>query len=161
MPVSLSEVATHIGRILGDEKLLLGELERLLDEERTVLRAADPAEVERASARRQRCVEALARLDTERSDACRLLSFGAGRAGFEKLLDALGPTAGLRERWHANLEVARRCREVNDRNGALVSAKLNFVQQQLSVLRGSAPPPVYGRQPQRRSSLGSKDLGQA
>ncbi|HTP39366.1 MAG TPA: flagellar protein FlgN [Steroidobacteraceae bacterium] len=161
MAQAVRDVASHIGRILGEERVLLGELGRLLEEERQVLKEAAPEAIERVGATRQRCVEALSRLDAERSDACKLLSYGTGRTGFEKLLDALGPAAGLRERWHANLELARHCRELNDRNGALVSAKLNFVQKQLSVLRGTAPPPVYGRTLQRASALGSRDLGRA
>ena len=54
------------------------------------------------------------------------------------------PARSLRARWLANLDCARRCKDHNDRNGAVVTARLNHVQQLLAQLRGASPPSTYG-----------------
>jgi flagellar biosynthesis/type III secretory pathway chaperone len=159
MTVRGDDVHVHVGRILADESGLLGELEGLLSKETDILRGDDVAAIERIGFTRHRCVDALARLEAERADVCRMLSYGVGRAAFEQLLTWCDRAQTLRQRWLANLEAARRCKEINDRNGALVSAKLVRVQKLLTAIRGTAPPPVYSARGSRHGALGRRDFG--
>ncbi|HEY6452799.1 MAG TPA: flagellar protein FlgN [Steroidobacteraceae bacterium] len=161
MTVQRSEVHEHLSRILTEEARLLGEFESVLRRETDVVRGEDTEAIQRIGGDRHRYVDTLTRLEAERSDACRMLSFGDGRAALEQLLDWADPTASLRRQWAANLELARRCKALNDHNGAIVAAKLGRVQQLLGKLRGTSPPPVYTAKGARYGSLGLRDLGRA
>jgi flagella synthesis protein FlgN len=161
MSVQPADIRQHIERVLRDEAQLLVELEQLLQRESAVVCGDDPGAIESIGGARHHCIDQLTRLDAERTSACRMLSFGAGRAGFEQLLSWCDPGRTLHERWQDNLRITRRCKELNDRNGAVVTIKLGQVQQLLSTLRGGASAPIYGRQGARFEGFGTRDLGQA
>ena len=77
------------------------------------------------------------------------------------MLDWADPSGGLKSQWSTNLELARRCKAINDQNGAIVAAQLGRVQQLLGKLRGTSAPPVYSARGARYGSLGARDLGRA
>jgi flagella synthesis protein FlgN len=161
MSVQRDEVQQHLTRILAEEGRLLGELETVLQEETEVLRGEDAQAIEHIGDRRHRYIDTLSKLDAERADTCRMLSFGSDRGALDRLFEWADPGAGLRQRWSSNLELARRCKAINDRNGAIVAAKLGRVQQLLGKLRGTTPPPVYNARGSRYGGLGARDLGRA
>jgi flagella synthesis protein FlgN len=161
MGIQPADIRQHLERVLRDEAQLLVELEQLLQREADIVRGDDPTAIESIGGARHRCIDQLTRLDQERTAACRMLSFGTGREGFEKLLSWCDPGRSLRLRWQENLRVARHCKELNDRNGAVVSLKLGQVQRLLTTLRGGAAAPVYGRQGARFDGFATRDLGQA
>jgi flagella synthesis protein FlgN len=138
-----ADVRQHLNRILTDEGRLIAELERLLQQEVEILQGEDADQIARIGAVRHRCVEALMRLEDERADLTRMLSFGDGRGAIERLLAWCDEDGSLKTRWQANLDIARRCKDINDRNGAIVGARLRRVQAVLAAMRGSAPM-VYG-----------------
>ncbi len=161
MSVQRVDVQQHLGRILNEEAQLLAELELLLRQETEIVRGEDHDAIQNIGANRHRCVERLARLDAERADSCRMLSFGRGPGALDKLYAWADPSGTLRAQWTSNLELVRRCKRLNDQNGAIVAARLNRVQQLLGRLRGSSPPPVYSPRGARYGSLGPRDLGTA
>jgi flagellar biosynthesis/type III secretory pathway chaperone len=161
MSVQRAEVYQHLDHILAEEERLLVELEQLLQQETASLQADDLPEIQRIGSERYRCIGRLTQLDAERLDSCRMLSFGGDRGALEKLFQWADPSARLQSRWRANLEIARRCKEHNDRNGAIVSVKLGRVQRLLAKLRGAPSAPVYGRRGGRDSQLAARDLGRA
>jgi flagella synthesis protein FlgN len=162
MGVQASDVRRHLERVLGDETRLLGELEQLLARESDVVRGTDATAIENIGGTRHQCVSALTRLDAERMESCRMLSYPANRDGFERLLAWCDPGHELRGRWQRNLQVARRCKDLNDRNGAVVALKLGQVRQLLSTLRGgTASSQTYGRQGARFEGFQRRELGQA
>lgn len=161
MSVRPAEVYQHLDHILAEEGRLLAELEQLLLQETQSLQSDDLEAIRRIGSARHQCVERLTRLDAERADSCRMLSFGTGGGALQKLLEWADPSAHLHRRWQANLEFARRCKEHNDRNGAIVSVKLSRVRRLLGKLRGAPLPAVYGRKGGRDGGLGVRDLGQA
>jgi flagellar biosynthesis/type III secretory pathway chaperone len=161
MALQRAEVHQTLNRILEEESRLLVELEALLAQETAILRQDDVAEITAIGSTRQRCVDALMRLDNERLDTCRMLSFGQGRGAVARLYGWSDPSGGLNSMWLANLAIARRCKKLNDSNGAIVSAKLSRVQKLLMVLRGTSPPPVYNSRGSRYGSLGARDFGRA
>ncbi|MFI4868207.1 MAG: flagella synthesis protein FlgN [Steroidobacterales bacterium] len=161
MSLQRADVHEHLSRILDAESRLLTELEALLREETTILRRDDVEAIAQIGSKRQHCVAALTRLDGERADSCRMLSFGQGRGALTKLYEWSDASGALNARWLANLQIARRCQQLNDANGAVVTAKLSRVQQLLRVIRGTAAAPVYSARGGRAGALGSRDYGRA
>jgi flagellar biosynthesis/type III secretory pathway chaperone len=159
--VQREQVRSHLERILSEEAELLEELERVLTQETEVLSGDDTVAIQGIGGARQRCIDALTRLDAERADACRMLSFGHGAAALDKLFAWSDPSQALRQQWLRNLELGRRCKDINERNGAIVSVKLGRVRQALGKLRGAQPPAVYGRRGTRYGSLAARELGRA
>ena len=159
MTLQRAEVQQHLGRILEEESRLLAELELLLQHETTILRGDDVEAIANIGSSRQRCVDALTRLDGERTDSCRMLSFGQGAGALAKLYAWSDPSGALNSKWLGNLRIARRCQRLNDTNGAVVTAKLSRVQQLLMAIRGTSAPPVYSARASRYGVLGSRDLG--
>ena len=127
MTVQRSDVHEHLTRILSEEARLLGEFEAVLRQETQVLHGNDADAIQRIGGNRQSYVDALTRLDAERTDTCRMLSFGAGRGALNQIFEWADPSGALRLKWSSNLELARRCKALNDQNGAIVAAKLGRV----------------------------------
>jgi len=159
MNLQRDDIHRHLSRILAEERRLLGELESVLQRETEILRGDDAQAIERIGDSRHGYINTLSRLDAERADTCRMLSFGNGPNGLARLYEWADPSEGLRQDWNSNLELARRCKALNDRNGAIVLAKLGRVQQLLGKLRGTGPAPVYSARGSRYGGLGARDLG--
>lgn len=161
MTLQRDGVQRQLQQLLNEEFRLLNDLEQLLQQETEALSGSDLAVMSSVGATRHRCVQELTRLDHERVDTCRMLSFGTGRAAVDRLFDWADSTGQLKTKWQANLEIARRCKALNERNGAIVTAKLGHVQRRLRAVRGTAPPPVYGTKAARYGDLGVRYLGSA
>jgi flagellar biosynthesis/type III secretory pathway chaperone len=161
MSVQRHDVQEHLNRVLAEEGRLLGELEAVLRQESVVLRGEDAQAIARIGDNRHRYIDTLSKLDAERSATCRMLSFGTDASALQRLLQWADPSGALRAQWSSNLLLARRCKAINDQNGAIVSAKLGRVQQLLGKLRGVSAPPVYSARGSRYGNLGLRDLGTA
>jgi flagellar biosynthesis/type III secretory pathway chaperone len=161
MSVQRDDIHRHLIRVLSEEGRLLGELEGVLRQETDVVRGEDAHAIERIGDNRHRYIDTLSKLDAERAATCRMLSFGNESAGLHQLLEWADPSGGLRAQWSSNLELARRCKAINDQNGAIVAAKLGRVQQLLGKLRGAGTPSVYSQRGTRYGNLGLRDLGSA
>ncbi len=150
-PAAREEVRRTLERLLAEEITALVELERLLEAEREVLvRNDSPEALEDACVRRQDCMGGLLRIQDERRGVLRMLGFEADAAGLERLMRGCDPERSLPARWGECAERARRCREINDFNGALVSSRMRRVAGLLEILTGrKADSPVYGRQGQQ------------
>ena len=161
MSIRPEDLRQHLARVLRDESGLLAELEQVLTREGAIVRSDDTKAIENIGAARHHCIDSLMRLDAERVAACRMLSFGTGPDAMERLLASCDHDQALRRHWQANLQVARRCRELNDTNGAVVTLKLGQVRQRLATMRGSSAAPVYGRQGVPYEGLARRELGLA
>jgi flagella synthesis protein FlgN len=159
--MDLGVVTEHMQALLGEEAVLLSQLEALLDRETEALKSDDLAGIEHIGHERHCCIEALMRIDSERRVACRMLGLADGRTQFEQLLDRCDGTGSLKSRWQAGLEIAARCKDRNDRNGAVVSAKLRRVEALLMTVRGGpdTAAPVYASSGQRRLAKSGLELG--
>ena len=161
MTLERDAVGRHLDRWVNEEAQLLAELESLLRSEQATLGQDDLETLERIGHARQRCVQQLSRLAAERADVCRRLSLGDGRAAVARLHAWTDPSGALERRWLSNLDLARRCRDMNDGNGAIVTAKLTRVRQMLGALRGAAPPPVYSARGFRTGAIAPRKFGSA
>ena len=150
-PAAREEVRHTMERLLAEEIAALAELERLLEAEREVLvRNDSPEALEDACTRRQDCMGGLLRIQDERRGVLRMLGFEADAAGLERLLRECDPQRSLPARWGECSERARRCREINDFNGALVATRIRRVTGLLEIITGRrAETPIYGRQGQQ------------
>jgi flagellar biosynthesis/type III secretory pathway chaperone len=135
-----------VRRILQDEIALLKQLAGLLQNEHGFIAGNDLDGLERASATRQDCVAQLLKLGDERRDLCQMLGKGADLAGLSALLAWCDPEGSLAALMTEHAERSGACREQNERNGALVGARMSRVSQMLGMMAGNAAPPtVYGR----------------
>lgn len=140
----------HLAALLGDEVALLAELEELLTREARVLETQDIRELELTTRARQDRMGALARLEEQRGSLCGMHGFAADRAGLEALMAWCDPHGALVASLRECATRAVRCRDLNDRNGILVTARLQRVQSMLGTLTG---------RPVRLDTYGPKGYG--
>jgi flagellar biosynthesis/type III secretory pathway chaperone len=134
-----------LGSLLSDESTALGQLEALLQREHHELRAGDVAALNATAHQRQAKIGELAQIEEQRRSLCRLHGHSADRAGLEALVMWCDPEGSLVSRLRDCAERAVRCRDLNDRNGTLVNARLRNVSDRLAVLTGRGEAAVtYG-----------------
>jgi len=137
----------HLQKLLAEELNALTQLQALLDREHDLLVANDVDGLDAAGESRQVCVGELLRVEDERRSLCRMMNVPTDAQGLERLLRWCDPSNTMQRRFGECAERAARCRELNERNGALVTARLKKVEGMLDVLTGRAnQPKVYGRQ---------------
>lgn len=133
------------GRLIAQESRALALLCEFLERERERLTSSDVAALEGVIRERQRLVADLVRSDEERAALARELGHTGDPRGFEAVLRWCDPAQTLRADWTRCLDAAARCRVLNDRNGALVSARLKHVQARLAALiQGRGETVSYG-----------------
>jgi flagella synthesis protein FlgN len=126
----------HLAEVLAEEAALLGELRTLLEREYEVLGTKDAIAVEKAVLARQERVGALARVEEHRRSLCSLHGYSADYAGLEGLILWCDPQGTLVSRLRECAKRAADCRDLNERNGTLVTAKLKRVEGLLGALSG-------------------------
>jgi len=126
----------HLAEVLAEEAGLLAELRELLDREYEMLGSKDAVALEKAIQERQEKVGALVRLEEHRRALCSLHGYSPDYAGLERLLVWCDPRGTLVSRLRECARFATECRDLNDRNGAMVSAKLKRVGGLLEALTG-------------------------
>lgn len=126
----------HLAELLGEEIVLLTELQQLLEEERDLLGTAEPEALHRTTRARQDRLGALARVEEQRRALCSMHGQSTDRDGIERLRQWCDPAGSLAPRFAECLGRAMRCRDLNDRNGVMVAAKMKRVAELLQALTG-------------------------
>jgi flagellar biosynthesis/type III secretory pathway chaperone len=140
------ECRERFGRLIIEETSALGELAVLLEREHQHLVADDVGALESAIRERHPCVARIIRVDEERRALCRQTGQSLDLQGLERLLRWCDPEGTLAAGWERCSAAAAECRKLNDRNGALVSARLKHVQARLgALLNGARESVTYGR----------------
>jgi flagellar biosynthesis/type III secretory pathway chaperone len=135
----------QLARLLADESSLLGVLAQQLQREHELLTLNDIEGLEQAGNARQASVAALLEIDDDRRALCLLLGRSADLAGLGALLQWCDPAGSLAQVYQQCAEQAQKCRDLNDRNGALVNARMQRVSGVLDMLAGDARGPrTYG-----------------
>ena len=124
----------HLAEVLAEEAALLAELKGLLEREYEVLGSKDAVALEKTILARQERVGALARLEEHRRSLCSLHGYSPDYAGLERLLVWCDPQGTLVSRLRECAKRAAECRDLNDRNGTMVAAKLRRVEGLLGAL---------------------------
>jgi flagellar biosynthesis protein FlgN len=134
---------SQLTRMLAEETSLLGGLAQQLQHEHELLVANDVDGLEKAADARQSSVVKLANLDQDRRNLCRMLGHGSDQTGLAAMLKWCDPNGTLATA-HANAsQQAQLCRDQNDRNGALVNARLNRLNGMLDRMGTTAAPRTY------------------
>jgi flagella synthesis protein FlgN len=134
-----------LASILSIEVAQLTALAALLDREHELLVANDIETLEGVMSERQIAVGKLLGAEEERRNLCRMHGRGVDAAGVLQLMGWCDPHGTLKSRWDACAQGAARCRELNDRNGALVIARMRRVETLLTALTGQPrETPIYG-----------------
>jgi flagellar biosynthesis/type III secretory pathway chaperone len=126
----------HLAELVQEELKLLEVLYKLLEEERVVIGSGDLKALERSTALRQGQVAALAQTEAQRNSLCSMHGQSPDAAGLGRILKWCDPTGGLAAMLRECRERALKCRQLNDRNGLMVSAHLKRVDERLRALRG-------------------------
>jgi flagella synthesis protein FlgN len=134
-----------LATLLAQETAALDELAKLLEHEHALIVANDIEGLDEAMQRRQETMSRLLNIENERRELCRMHGRSADVAGLESLLAWCDSHGTLKARWAECAQNAIRCRELNDRNGALVFARMKRVETLLGALTGQAKEsPTYG-----------------
>jgi flagellar biosynthesis/type III secretory pathway chaperone len=134
----------HVERLLAEENAVLAELECQLDREHEALAARDLTALEAAADTRQLHMVRLLKLEDERRAACSSHGFAADLRGLGQLLEWCDPQRRLANYYRDCVARAERCRASNDRNAALVTARMAQIEGMLGVLAGPTSAPLYG-----------------
>ena len=135
----------HLTRLLAEENTALAEFEALLDREHAALVKRDIDALEALAEARQSSVTSLLKLEDERRGLCSMLGYETDLSGLARLIAWCDPQRTLLEPYEECSTRARRCRDLNDRNGLLVGAQIKRVAGLLGAITGeSTTPPAYG-----------------
>ena len=153
----------HLAEVLAEEVGLLGELRALLERENEVLGTRDAVAAERAMVARQDQMGALTRLEEQRRALCSMHGYSPDRMGLENLMMWCDPEGTLVSRLRECAKGAAACRELNERNGLVVNAKLRRVEGLLGALTGrpAAPADTYSSRGSTESTRPGRVLGAA
>jgi flagellar biosynthesis/type III secretory pathway chaperone len=152
----------YLASLLNEEVEALGQLEALLQQEHEVLGAQNLAAIERIAVIRQERIGALARTEERRRSLCTMHGHTADWIGLERLMQWCDPQGSLIARLRECAKRASRCRDLNDRNGTLVAARLKHVAGLLSVLTGRQDQSMtYGPTGSPSSLHPTRELGAA
>jgi len=125
-----------LASLIDQEVSALTELAGLLDREHGLLVANDVNTLEGVMNERQETVGRLLRAEDERRSLCRMHGRDSDAAGIENLMAWCDPQGSLKSKWADCAKGAARCRELNDRNGILVNARMKRVETLLGALTG-------------------------
>jgi flagellar biosynthesis/type III secretory pathway chaperone len=143
MSITPDACRERFARALADETALLLALEEQLRHEHELLAANDIEGLEAASTLRQQTVARLVRVHEDRAGLCRSRNLGTDGPGFAQLLAWCDPTGTLADAQAQCAVHAQSCREQNERNGALVNARLNRVGGMLGMITGRSDAATY------------------
>lgn len=146
------ECRERFARHLADETELLGTLEQQLLSEHDLLVANDIEGLECASSLRQQTIARLLRVHEERGRLCKARNLAPDASGFAALLAWCDPEGSLATAQGGCAIHAERCRAQNERNGALVTARLKRVGGMLGMISGETTPGTYQPRATARTS---------
>jgi flagellar biosynthesis/type III secretory pathway chaperone len=134
-----------LGRLLAEENVALSEFESLLDQEYGALAKRDIDALELLAETRQASILRLLKIEDERRSVCGMLGYETDLQGLARLIAWCDPARTLARPYDECAIRARKCRDLNDRNGVLVGAQIKRVEGMLGALTGtSSEPRSYG-----------------
>ncbi len=112
-------------------------LEALLQDERTALQTQNAGDLEAVAASKLDCVRNLDRLENERRSLGSKAGFEGGESGMQALLGWCDDGARLEGAWRELLQIADRCSQLNQSNGAIGRVRQEQLRSALAVLSGA------------------------
>lgn len=136
---------THLARLLAEENSLLATLAGQLAREHELLAGNDVDGLEKAGGSRHETLSKLLRVEDERQSLCRQSGRNADKAGMAALLAWCDPAGSLAAAQAECARLAGECRAQNERNGALVTARLTRASSLLELLADGSAPRTYSQ----------------
>lgn len=134
-----------LGRLLAEENSALTEFESLLAQEHGALASRDIDALESLAETRQNSILRLLKIEEERRSVCGMLGYETDLQGLARLIAWCDPARTLARPYDECASRAKKCRDLNDRNGVLVGAQIKRVEGLLGALTGgNAEPRAYG-----------------
>jgi flagellar biosynthesis/type III secretory pathway chaperone len=150
--VDAALIRDTLARLLADENAALCEFEALLDQEHDALARRDIDTLESLADARQASIVRLLEIEEERRSLCGMHGYDLDLQGLAKMISWCDPARTLARPYDECSQRARKCRDLNDRNGILVGAHIRRVEGLLGALTGaSAEPRGYGPRGQTRA----------
>ena len=134
----------HMARLLAEENTALADFESLLDREHAALKSRDIDALEALADSRQDSVTRMLKLEDERRSMCGMHGYDTDLTGLAKLIAWCDPRRTLAAAYDECARRARRCRDLNDRNGILVGAQMKRVEGLLGAITGTPAHRSYG-----------------
>ena len=134
----------HMARLLAEENTALADFENLLEREHGALKSRDIEALEALADSRQDSVTRMLKLEDERRSVCSMLGYDTDLTGLAKLIAWCDPRRTLAAAYDECATRARRCRDLNDRNGILVGAQMKRVEGLLGAITGTTTQRTYG-----------------
>ena len=147
----------HLARLLAEENTALADFESLLDREHAALKSRDIDALEALADSRQDSVTRMLKLEDERRSMCGMHGYDTDLTGLAKLIAWCDPRRTLAAAYDECAVRARRCRDLNDRNGILVGAQMKRVEGLLGAITGTPAQRTYGP---RQAALYGGNSGQ-
>ena len=136
-----------VADLLGTSVFQALGLKESLVEEKAALEKQDMDALDDAVANKSRCVTELQALDSTRTSLCVDAGFDAGPDQMEKVMAWCDTDATISNCWDHLLQLATECNALNMTNGAIIRARQQQINANLSVLRGQPPEAAtYGRE---------------
>jgi flagellar biosynthesis protein FlgN len=145
------ECRDRFARHLAEETELLTALEQQLVHEHELLVTNDIEGLESVGTARQQTIARLLRVHDERGKLCKTRGLTSDAGGFAALLAWCDPQGSMAAAQGECATHAQRCREQNERNGALVTARLKRVGGMLGMITGESAPNTYQSRTSARS----------
>jgi flagellar biosynthesis/type III secretory pathway chaperone len=145
----------HLGALLTEETAALRDLEELLLREYDVLGAKNVAAIERTALVRAQMMGGLARIEEQRRSLCTSHGYTADWVGLESLMQWCDRDGTLLHLLRECAKRATNCRDMNNRNGTLVQARLKQVEGLLAALTPAAAGAAAAAQPVTYGPKGS------
>ena len=142
-----------MARLLAEENMALADFESLLDREHAALKSRDIEALEALADSRQESVTRMLKLEDERRSVCSMLGYDTDLSGLAKLIAWCDPRRSLAAAYDECAVRARRCRDLNDRNGILVGAQMKRVEGMLGAITGVPAQRSYG--PRQAAAYGA------
>jgi flagellar biosynthesis protein FlgN len=144
---------SRFARLLTDESALLAQLAQQLQREHEHLAANDVEALDQASRARQQTLAKLLKLEDERRELCRAHGRTADKSGVAALQAWCDPQGSLASAQFDCATLAGLCRAQNNRNGALVNARLNRVSGMLDKLADNPAGRTYDQRFARTAAV--------
>ena len=127
----------HLEQLMQAESQTLKQLSALLQAEHQFITQDDLESLDNAGREREACVQQLMRIDAERQALCRTTGYSSDKDGLLALLTWCDARGTLIQHWQQSLDAIRHCRDLNDRNGALVNNRMKRVEVMLDSINGN------------------------
>ena len=156
------EYRQRLADLLQQEQISASRLLATLEQQQQSLVESHPERIEASANASHSCIQELDQLEQKRNALAARLGYAADHDGMEGLIRWCDYDGTLGIQWRKLLELARRCRDCNQVNGAVVDINRRRVRQALGILRGQqSDAELYGRSGQSAPDTLSRPLAKA